>query len=544
MRYSERAMRLVLLLVLAALPACKRAAAPASPDAAGPPGPAVVACGPRGCPSDPGPPRDGGELVLHVEAEPASLCQLVEHDAWSRWIVQNQVGETLLRQDPWTGALTPQLAERLEPDAETGGARRLTFHLRRGVAWHDGKPFSARDVVFTLDKARDPKVGADARSDLAPIERIESPDDATVILHLARPAPFLRQSLAHLVILPAHAFSEPDLRKSPAARAPVGTGPFRFVRWETGREIVLARNDQYWGEKAHLERLVYRIVRDKQVAFTLYRRGEIDVLWRLASPQQAEEARADAGLAGHRMLVWTPRAYFFIVWNTARGPLAEKRVRQALTRLVDRERFARIGFAGRARVTTGPYVPGSASYDATVAPFAFDPAAARQLLAEAKVEKLRLTFLQTAGSRTVEQLGTLLKEDLGRAGIEVSLETVDFATLLDRLRRHAFDASALQWTLALEQDNYNMFHSSQAAGGQNYGSFKSARVDALLDQIRATVDDEARHALDRELHRLLHEELPYTFLLSPEVHTLLGRRVRGLSPSTDGFDLARAWVVP
>jgi len=114
--------------------------------------------------------------------------------------------------------------------------------------------------------------------------------------------------------------------------------------------------------------------------------------------------------------------------------------------------------------------------------------------------------------------------------------------LLDRLRKHDFDASALQWTMSLEQDNFNMFHSSQAAGGQNYGSFTDAIADQLMQKIKLTVDDEQRHALDRQLHDRLHELQPYTFLSQPEQVTLMRGRVHGLRPSIDGFTLEDAWV--
>ncbi len=501
-------------------------------------GPTVVACGAAGCPADlMMTPHDGGELRVHVEAEPAILCDLIEHDYWSRWIAENQVTETLLFQDSWTGQLSGRLAERFDSTPE-----QLTLHLRANVKWHDGAPFTADDVLFTLERARDPAVGADQRSDLDPVTAVESPDPLTVILKLQRPAPFLRQALAHLSILPKHLLVGKDLRKSEYARAPVGTGPFKFAHWTAGEELVIERNDGYWGTRPHLARIVFRVVRDRMVAWELYRRGELDVLWRLPPGKLGDEARSDGKLAGHHMLVWTPKAYFFVVYNTRRGPLADARVRRALTMLIDRQQFSQVAFFGHARAITGPYPPGTPSYDDTIQPWPHDPKAARQLLSEAGVKSLKLTFLLTAGSRTVEQLATMMKEDLAHAGIELEVATVDFAVQLDRLRHHAFDVSALQWTMLLEQDNYPLFHSSQADVGQNYGGFKSVEGDRLLEQIRQTADDNQRHALDRAFHKLAHDEQPYTFLLSPEVQTMESPRVHGLRPSTDGFTFSEAWV--
>jgi peptide/nickel transport system substrate-binding protein len=351
----------------------------------------------------------------------------------------------------------------------------------------------------------------------------------------------LKQALSHLAILPKHLYEGKDLRRAEASRAPVGTGPFKFVSWKQGDELVLARNDAYWGPKAHLERIRFRFIRDKEVAWELYRRGELDVLWQVPATH-FDEARSDARLTGHRLLLWTPRAYFFIVWNTERGRLADPRVRRALTMLVDKKRFDEIAFGGHARLITGPFAPGTPSYDASIAPWPYDPAAARKLLDEAGVKTMKLTFLYYGASRSAEQLGTLMKEDFAKAGVTLELASVDFAVQLDRLRHHAFDASALQWTLSVEQDNYDLFHSSQAAGGQNFGGWKSPAADALLDEIRKTADDGARHALDRKLHRLVHDEGPYTFISMREVESLLQPRVHALVPSQDGFNFAQAWV--
>jgi peptide/nickel transport system substrate-binding protein len=230
-------MRIPLAIVVACAlsTGCKRASAPARPDGGGggvvatvvtqSNGPTIVQCPATGCPPDAaGPPRDGGELVVHVEAEPAILNDLVEHDAWSRWIVENQVVETLLFQDPWTGAISPRLAASYELTAEA-----LTLHLRPGLKWHDGQPFSAADVAFTIARARDPAVGADQRNDFDPVSTVETPDANTVVLKLTRAAPFLRQALAKLAILPEHLYKGKDLRRADASRAPIGTGPFKFV---------------------------------------------------------------------------------------------------------------------------------------------------------------------------------------------------------------------------------------------------------------------------------------------------------------------------
>ncbi len=524
------------LLVGAAAGACGRDRS--RPPAAVAAGPTVVRCGDEGCPADTRPARPGGALRVHVDAEPGGLCDLVNHEAWVRWIVENQVMETLVEQSPQSGALAPRLAERWESVGE-GTTRRIVFHLREGARFHDGHPLTAADVAFTLELARDPKLAADQRSDLLPVTRVEAVDAHTVALAVPTPAPFLLQALAHIAIYPKHLLAGVDLRSAPFCRAPVGSGPFRFSAWQSGVSLVLLRNEAYPGAHPALERLDFRFVRDRQAAWLLYQRGELDVMWRLP-PGAAQAAERDPKLAGHRLYRHTPRAFFFVLWNVARPALATPAVRAALGRLVDLPRLVEVAFAGRARPHSGPYVAGTPSYDPSIAPWPYEPAAAQAALAALPERPRTLSFLSTAGSIAVEQLATLMEEDLRRAGVALRIEKLDFAQVLERLRTHDFDVAALQLTLALEQDNHGLFHSS-ARGEQNWAGFADAEVDALLDRIRGTEDPAERHALDRRLHRALHERGPMSFLVAPEVDTAVAAGVGGVRPSSDGLDLERAF---
>lgn len=156
---------------------------------------------------------------------------------------------------------------------------------------------------------------------------------------------------------------------------------------------------------------------------------------------------------------------------------------------------------------------------------------------------LRLSFLLTAGSVTVAPLATRMQEDLRRAGVTLDVVPVEWAQLLDRLRRHAFDVSSLMWTdVAPLQDNAPFFRSSEAEGGQNYGAWSSAESDRLLAALAVTAPGPARAALDHQFHRLFADEQPYTILGSPEVESLVAGRVHGYAPDADGPGFARLSV--
>ncbi len=475
-------------------------------------------------------------MRVHLETEPGGLCDLVHHEASVRWIVENQLMETLVEQEPATGAIGPRLAE-----AWGWTDRKLSFRLRDGVRFHDGHALTSADVAFTLERARDPALAADQRSDLVGVTRIDTPDARTIELTVPAPAPFLLQAIAHLAIYPRHLLQGRDLRTEAFCRAPVGSGPYRFGKWESGVSLTLERVPAYWGARPHLDQLEFRFVRDRQAAWLLYRRGELDVLWRVPAGQGPSLA-SDAALSGHRIYRHTPRAFFFLVWNTRRPALARADVRAALGRLVDLPRLVQVAFDGHARPQSGPYVAGTPSYDEGLLPWQYEPAAAKIVL-DAQTPPLReLVFLSTVGAPAVEQLATLLEEDLRRVGVTLRIEKLDFSRVLERLRTHDFDVAALQLTLALEQDNFGLFHSS-AVDEQNWAGYSDAETDRLLERIRATESPEARHLLDRQLHRRLHDAGPLSFLLAPEVDSAVAPGIGGVSPSADGFGLSHAYRV-
>lgn len=500
--------------------------------------------------ADSGGPSGGGTLRVMMEAEPPTLNPLIEHDAWTTWVALGEIYEPLVREDGATGELRPALAIRFDaPDDHT-----LHFVLRAGVAWHDGKPFGIDDVLATFDLLRSPGAGADQRVDFVDLSSVERVSPSEITLHFSRPAPLALRGIAHLPILPAHLFGpgvEKDLRRVPASRAPVGTGPFRFVSWRSGEAITIEKNPSYWGEKPHVDRIELRVVRDKDAALELMRRGQLDVVWRLA-PSQVDRPPPP----GTHAVAWRLPTYSFVMWNLRQPGLGDPRVRQALTMLTDRARYLQVAFHGRATLVTGPYPLTSPSYDRSIAPWPFDPPRARKLLDEAGLrdsdgdgvrevdgKPFRIALLYPAESRSVEPLATMMQEDFKRAGVLLDVVPTEWATMLDRkLRKHAFDAASFQWNMQAVQENYDVFHSSQAESGQNFGGLRDPEIDRLLDELKHTPLGPARVALDHRLHRRIHDLQPYTFLGCPEIDSLVADRVHGYAPTVNDLGFAKLWI--
>jgi peptide/nickel transport system substrate-binding protein len=474
-----------------------------------------------------------------MRTEPPHLNLLIHPDHTLSRVVMNQVFEPLLREDPRTYRLAPVLAASWALSADK---RTVTLRLREGARWHDGKPFSAADVKFTLDTVLDPRsAGAALRGNLESLARVEVLGDGAVRLHYRAPDYHALHALTGIPILPRHVYGVGDLVRNPANRAPVGSGPYRFVSWKQGSEILLRRADAAPG----VTTLRYRLVREDAVALALVRRGEIDVDERAGNDEwRAAAADAEVRARAWRLLAYPP-GYAFRVYNTRHPPLADRRVRLALTLLTDTPTVLREVHHGLHRRALGHFAPESVCHDPALAPHDFDPTRARALLAEAGygvARPLRLTWLIPATSKTLVPEARIFQADARRAGVAIELETVDWATFQSRLRAGRFEMAALAWFTDVEDDPSPMFHSREAKGGLNYGAFSNAALDRLLERARVELEPAKRVEICRRIERILHDEQPYTFLYQLATPMLVSRRLEGLYPSLLGLQIRDTWI--
>ncbi|MCC6749485.1 MAG: hypothetical protein IT371_17605 [Deltaproteobacteria bacterium] len=504
--------------------------------------------------------RAGGErssLVVQLEDEPAHLTSLIQPDAWAHRLSMGLLLQGLVRVDPASNRVVGDLATRWEvsPDGLV-----YTFHLRQGVRWHDGRPFTAKDVVFTFERVLDERVRAvSMRAALAPfVLRYEAVGPLQFKLRLKESSFFFLQELTSLPILPEHLMRQGDLNQHSLLRRPVGTGPYRFASWVPGQQVVYERFDGYWGPRALIPRLVFRIVRQPEVALKLARRGELDFLPRVRPGQWAEATGSDASLIRR----FAPVRHFspgtsFIVVNHRRSLFADRRVRRALAQLLDLPLIERQIMRGLARRSLSLFWSGDPLYLAGSKPVAFDPPQARKLLAEAGfadrdgdgiLERagvpFRFTFLVVASSATMRRWLTIYQAELARAGIRMELVPIDWAVFLKRLRAHDFDAGALGMAqVGPHTDLYLQLHSSQIQDGQNYAAYQDPRSDRLLELLRTERDPGRRKQHANALQALLAEELPLIPLFTLEEPGLVARRVKGVRSYDVWYQLAE-WAIP
>ena len=498
-------------------------------------------------------PFEGGWLIYHIGAEPATLNPITATDVYESMINSGNIYETLVKRDNATLDIVPLLAEswKISDDKLT-----YTFYIRKGIKWQDGVPFTSQDVVFSYSKIMDPKVDAPhLRNYYKDIKSVEAVDELTVKFTYSRPYFLALEFCGGMPIVPKHIFEKGDFNTNEAGRRPIGTGPYKFVNWNTGREIVLQKNQGYWGEKPHLDRIVFRIINDPTVAFQVLKREELDLM-ALTPIQWSRQSDSENFKRKFNKLSYFTPNYSFIGWNTGRPYFSDTRVRIAMSHLVNRELILEKILFNLGTIVTNPFYINSPEYDKTIEPYSYDPGEAKALLDQAgwvdhngdgirdkDGVKFEFEFLIPNGSETGDKISTILKEELDKVGILMNIRNTEWAVFTTRLNERKFDAVTLGWSMGVETDPYQIWHSSQLEQGSNFVGFSNKEADRLIDEARTEFNRDKRIELYRKFSKIVHEEQPYTFLFCRKSTVALNKRFKGVVVYPLGLE-PREWFVP
>jgi peptide/nickel transport system substrate-binding protein len=516
--------------------------------------------------------RYGGTAVVASMSDLQTLNSLVSSDAASRMFQQDVLFMPLIRYDAEYQP-APLLAERWDTVRVAADTLEVTFHLRRDVLWHDGEPTAAADVLFTYERALDPRTGFPNRASFdlwSP--RAEVLDSHTIRFRVRPHAEFLA-IWSDLPIMPRHRLGGVDpaeLGRHPfGTSSPVGNGPFRFVRRVPNQEWVFEANPDHpagLGGRPYLDRLVYRVIPEQPTLLTELLTGRIDV-YMGPNPAQAERIEAAAGV---RLLSTPYRQYNYIGWNTRNSLFRDARVRRALTLAIDRRQLLDALLYGYGEVGVSTSTPAHWAYELQrELELPYDPEAARRLLREAGWEDLngdgvlqdsggrpfRFTLLTNQGNDLRRDIGEIVQAQLRRVGILAQPRTLEWNTLVAILdgrvnrrgeRERDFEAVISGWVNDFRKDDSSILHTRHLDGPFQETGFSNARADVLMDTLRVLMDRAAAGPLWREYHALLLEESPYTVLHYP--HRLLAHRerLRGVELDARGdlISVGRWWIAP
>ena len=489
---------------------------------------------------------DAGEtLYRRLEAEPLTLNPILETSA---------VEESIL------GLLSRKLLDIDEHLNLVGGLcddwsvssdlRRYTLHLRSNATWEDGTPVTSHDAALTLRLIADPKIPAMRfATALESFTGVRELDTKTLEVTFAKPYA-LRLLAFHFGLLPARRYEHHDVLQAPENRSPLANGPYRIRSWRTGQEIRLVRNDRYWGTRAPFEEVVFRILPDQTQAYRSLTRSLIDET-RLSAEQAMGAARDARFQACCRTLVVPDLTFLYVGYSQRVPAFRDARTRRALTMIVDRQAIVDHVYGGRGRVLSGPFPAELPAYDTSVPPYPYDPGAAARLLRDAGWEStsrglvqdgvpFEFRLLYTAMSKSSREIAELLTAAWASAGITCHPVALDWAALTKQLDAGDFDAVLAAWTNDVNPDLFESWHSSQAAPrGLNSTGYANPRVDALIEASRAEPDPNRRLVLFHQLHRLLHEEAPATWVCEVGQQYGINKRLKDVRPSPIG--LFRFW---
>ncbi len=496
----------------------------------------------------------GDWLISHLGSEPATLNPILATDAYASNI-NDYIYESLLKRDEKTMELVPVLAESWEISADH---LQYTFHLKKNIRWQDGQPFTPRDILFSFERINDPKVdAAHHRNYYQDIEQLEVIDDHTVRYHYRVPYFKALEVCGNIPIVPAHLFKDGDnFNQHPIGRHPVGTGPYRLLHWETGKEIVLIRNDEHWGEKPDLNRIVFKIITDSTVALQVLKQGGLDLMG-LRPIQWVRQTQTKRFEEHFQKLKYPLPSYSYIGWNMRRPMFADRRVRLAMTLLMDRETILKKLLFGLGTVVNGTFYINSPEYDHHLKPHPYDPKAAVELLRASGWEDhdgdgvldrdgapFAFEFLISAGAKFAEQIATILQENLKGVGIKMDIRKLEWAVFVQRIEEHNFDACTMGWSLGWDTDPYQLWHSSQTEKkGSNFVGFRNEEADRLIEAARKEFDPLKRREMYHRFSEILYDEQPYTFLFTTDALVAVARRFHNVTVNPMGLT-PRQWWVP
>jgi peptide/nickel transport system substrate-binding protein len=451
--------------------------------------------------------------------------------------------------------IVPDLAEswEIKNDGKT-----IIFHLRKNVLWHDGKPFTAKDVMFSYKIIIDPKTPTAYAEKYKEVKSARIIDDYTFEVNYDKPfAPGLISW--GLEMLPEHLLKGKDITTTPLSRAPVGTGPYKFKSWKTGDRIVLEAFDKYFEGRPYFSGIVYRVIPDQATQFMELKAQNIDMMG-LTPLQYIRQTDTPDFKKNYTRYKYLADGYTYLAFNQRRPPFNDKNVRQAIAYAIDKDEIIKGVLMGLGMEATGPYKPGTVWYNPKVRKYPYNPEKAVELLREAgfadsnndgivekKGKPFTITIITNQGNSLREKTAQIIQQRLGRIGIKVNIRIVEWTSFIKEfVDKYNFDAIILGFNILQDPDCYAVWHSSNAVPGNlNLASFKNAEVDRLIDEGRHTFDAKKRKACYDRIQEILAEEQPFVFLYVPYSLPIVSSRIKGIVPAPAGISYNfTKWYVP
>ncbi len=501
-------------------------------------------------------PAYGDTIVEGTIGDASTLIPMLAGDSASH-DVAGLIFDGLVAYDKDLSGLEPRLARSWEVSRD---GLQITFHLRRDVRWHDGVPFTARDIEFGFRTITDPKTLTPYAEDFLQVEKFEVLDDYTIRVTYRKPFAPALASWSNLVVLPRHLLEGRDINTATDfARHPVGLGPYRFESWEPQKRITLVANDDYYRGRPYIDRVVFRVIPDRQTQFLELKSGGLDLMG-LTPLQYTRQTNSPEFRRNFRKYKYLTNSYTYLGYNLKNPLFADRRVRRALTHAINKQEIVDVVLLGLGQPAKGPYKPGTIWENKNLADLPYDPERARRLLAEAgwrdedgdgilerNGQPFSFEILTNQGNELREKTATIIQRRFREVGVDAKVRVIEWSAFINNfIDKRRFDAVVLGWSLSPDPDQYDIWHSSKTKEKEfNFISFADPRVDELLERGRRTFDRDERKRIYDRFQEILVEEQPYTFLYVAAALPVVHARFHGIKPAPAGIAYNfKDWYVP
>lgn len=473
---------------------------------------------------------EGGDLVIATQSDAVALDPHGSNDTPSSNVAYN-IYEALLIQDE-----NMELQPGLATDWEMVDELTWEFTLREDVTFHDGSEFNADVVQANFERVLDDAVASPRSFLYEMVEEVVVVDDYTVQFVTEYQFAPLPAHIAHngggiisgeLIEEDYAAMEEGAEPGSVINENPVGTGPFEFESWSAGDEIVLNRNDDYWGEPAHLDSVTFRVVPEGATRLADLETGQVHVSDPL-SPSDVARVEATDGIYVNTQ---PSVALSYIGFNAQNEPFDDPQVRQALSMAINKEAIIDGIYDGVGIPAEGPLAPDVFGYDENISGLEYDPDQAQELLAEAGYEDGFSTTIWTNDDQERVDMATAVQAQLEEIGVNVEIEVLEWGAYLENTAAGEHDMFILGWTTVTGDADYGMhplFHSSNYGDPGNRTFWSTEELDTILDEARQTADEEERQTLYSEAQEILVEEAPMLYIHHQEYLKAVSEDVEGL----------------
>ena len=414
----------------------------------------------------------------------------------------------------------------------------LLFELKKNVLWHDGKKFTAKDVVFTYKTLVSKSVVSPYSSDFRFVKSVNIIDDYTIEVKYTKPY-FKALEIWMMGILPEHILKdEKNLMISSFNTHPIGTGPYKLQQLEYSKNIELAAFDKYFEGRAKIDNISFHVIPDAMTRFLMLKSGKLDI--GSVEPFVYERQLKKDFFKKFNIFEQISPSYIYLGFNLRKKKFQDPKVRRALSLAINRQEIIDILFLKHAKVCTGPFLPGTLAFNPDVKAPMQNIQEAKKLLREAGYDdKHPLTFeIATSNASPIRPYAAeILQHQLKQAGVNVTLRVMEWQAFLNMVVfPRKFDTFLLGWGLSPTPDPYILWHSqSDKPGGFNFVGYHNKQIDAMIERSQEIIDRKVLGALWRKMFKIISDDNPYLFLYIPNSITAVNKDIKHIEPALGGI---------